>query len=419
MNNIQLYEHQAKALDLTKDLNRVAYYLDMGLGKTFCCSEKIKDLNEKVNLVICQKSKINDWVDHFNKYYDFKVLDLTKKKDYENFLKDDDTYKVGVINYDLVWRKNELSKLKNFTLALDESSLIKNSSAKRTKFISKLQFQNVVLLSGTPVSGKYEELYSQIRLLGWNITKTAYWNTYIDYVNLDYGGFPIKKVIGYKNVDRLKAKLREHGAVFMKTEEVIELPSQSFILINIPTTKHYKKFKKDKVVITEDRELVGDTSLTQLLYLRQLCGQYNPYKLAALKDLLESTDDRIVIFYNFKAECEIIKDLCTKLGKPTSYINGDLRDLDAYENEYNAVTLVQYQAGALGVNLQKSNKIVYYTLPLSSDLYEQSKKRTHRINQDRTCFYYLLICEKSIEVKIKETLDKRKDFTDELFKECD
>ena len=205
----------------------------------------------------------------------------------------------------------------------------------------------------------------------------------------------------------------------MKTEEVIELPSQSFILINIPTTKHYKKFKKDKVVITEDRELVGDTSLTQLLYLRQLCGQYNPYKIAALKDLLESTDDRIVIFYNFKAECEIIKDLCTKLGKPTSYINGDLRDLDAYENEYNAVTLVQYQAGALGVNLQKSNKIVYYTLPLSSDLYEQSKKRTHRINQDRTCFYYLLICEKSIEVKIKETLDKRKDFTDELFKECD
>ena len=54
---------------MTKDRNRVAYYLDMGLGKTFVGSEKMKQLENKVNLVICQKSKVNDWIQHFENYY--------------------------------------------------------------------------------------------------------------------------------------------------------------------------------------------------------------------------------------------------------------------------------------------------------------------------------------------------------------
>ena len=57
---MQLFKHQQKALDETRDFNRVAYYLDMGLGKTFVGSEKLKELNSKTNLLICQKSKVDD-----------------------------------------------------------------------------------------------------------------------------------------------------------------------------------------------------------------------------------------------------------------------------------------------------------------------------------------------------------------------
>ena len=53
---MQLYSHQQKALDETRDFNRVAYYLDMGLGKTFVGSEKLKSFGTKQNLLICQKS---------------------------------------------------------------------------------------------------------------------------------------------------------------------------------------------------------------------------------------------------------------------------------------------------------------------------------------------------------------------------
>ena len=58
---MRLYPHQTEALKSTSDKNRVAYYHDMGLGKTFIGGEKLIQLNEKINLVVCQKSKINDW----------------------------------------------------------------------------------------------------------------------------------------------------------------------------------------------------------------------------------------------------------------------------------------------------------------------------------------------------------------------
>ena len=229
----------------------------------------------------------------------------------------------------------------------------------------------------------------------------------------------MKKVTGYKNIDRLKQKLKDHGAIFMKTEEVLELPEQNFINISVPNTSDYRKFKKNRLITIEDNELVGDTSLTRLLYLRQLASQYNKNKLAALKDLLESTNDRVIIFYNFKNEYEKIKDLCIRLERPVSAVNGDLRDLKAYESEYNSVTLVQYQAGAMGLNMQLSNKIIYFSLPLSSELFEQSKKRIHRLGQAKSCFYYYMITEKSIEQDILETLNTRRDFTDKLFEEIE
>ncbi|MBP2654227.1 MAG: hypothetical protein H6Q73_1796 [Firmicutes bacterium] len=390
---IKLYPHQEQSLIQTKNKNRVAYYLDMGLGKTFVASEKAQELN-KPALVVCQKSKIRDWVEHFRQNYN---LSLT------------------VINYDLIWRRPKYLEWTDFTLILDESSLIKNETAKRTKYILGLHPANVILLSGTPTGGKYEKLWSQCRLLGWNISKKLFYDHYIITETIEVGGFPIKKVVGYRNVDRLKHKLRQYGAVFMKTEDVFDLPEQVDIVMPIAVNKEYRRFKRDRYLVFEHVELVGDTSLKQLLYERQLCGQYNKNKIVALKDLIESTNDRMIIFYNFTAEFDIIKTLTDR---PISFINGAGMNLTNYENWSDSITLVQYQAGAMGHNLERGNIIVYFTPPLSSELFEQSKKRIHRIGQTKPCFYYYLVIEKSVEEKILDVLKQRQNFTDALFKEA-
>ena len=423
---VKLFPHQEKALEETKQFNRVGYFLDMGLGKTFVGSEKaMMDLGKNL-LVVCQKSKIDDWFEHFCTYYsdlDYSFLNLTNKGELEYFLemanKPGATLKVvGFINYELIFRRADLLKLQDFTLMLDESSMITNPTAKRTKFIHKLQPDNVILLSGTPTGGKYEKLWSQLRLLGWNITKDLFYRQYVVQEWIEDGsGFKIPHIVGYKNVDRLKMKLKQHGCIFMKTEEVFDLPEKVTVPVMVTNTKEFRYFMRNSIVTLPDgTELIGDTSLNKRLYARQLCGQYSTAKLAAFQSLVESTDDRLIVFYNFNEELFRMKAVVESLEKPISIVNGSVKDLDAYENQSDSVTFVQYQAGSKGLNLQKANKIIYFTLPQGSEDFEQSMKRIHRIGQKNNCFYYLLMVKNSVEEDILETLKMRKDYDDELFK---
>lgn len=423
---MKLYQHQVEGLEKCKDRNRIALYWDMGLGKTFGGSEKMRELGARVNLVICQKSKIQDWKDHFEKYYSHVLrFDVTNKNGLEGFMRVSTLgiVCVGIVNYELAWRRPELLKLRDFTLLLDESSLIQNRKAKQTKFVLKLQAANVILLSGTPTAGKYENLWTQLHLLGWNISENAYNAQFVNWKTQKIGWREPKiirvvdKENPYKNVERLKMKMREYGAQFLKTEECLELPEQTFVEVNVSKPLKYSKFMRDSILEIDGHELVGDTSLTKRLYARQLCGMFSEEKFQAFRELVESTNDRLIVFYNFNLELLKLNLICKELNRPVSVINGGRKDLEAYENESDAVTLVQYQAGAMGLNLQKANKVIYYTLPERSELFEQSKKRIHRIGQENRCFYYVMLCKNTIEENIYATLKMRKDFTDELFRE--
>lgn len=438
MAELHFMPHQERALDRTAAFDRCAYYLDMGLGKTFVGAQKMWELNNTVNLVICQKSKIGDWVEHFTKYYpDYEVFDLTKRMQGIRFrqLTETKSYKpqiVGVINYDLVFRRSYIAHITGFTLMLDESSLIQNETAKRSKFILKLHPESVVLLSGTPTAGKYERLWSQCKLLGWDISKNAFWSSYVDTEWIETGdGFKREVVKGYKHVEHLKKRLAEHGAVFMKTEEVIDLPEQIEQQIYVKATKEYKQFIRNSYLVVKkldanasgwktgiDVELVGDNSLTKMLYARQLCGQYSIEKMEAFRDLIESTSDRLIVFYNFNEELEIMQQMALKKTPNISVLNGKRKDLQAYFLYDDSITFIQYQAGAMGGNFQKANKIVYFSLPLgkgSCDLWEQSKKRIHRIGQEKTCFYYYLLAKGTIEERNLAVLREGKELTDDLF----
>lgn len=412
---MKLFDYQEKALALTSDKDNSAFYYDMGLGKTFIGSERLRLYGERVNIVVCQKSKIKDWCEHFKEHYtDYAVFDLTDKKDMQAFMIYPIYKCIGIINYELAYRREELRKLKDFTMMLDESSMIKNETAKRTKFILSLKPSHTILLSGTPTDGKYEFLYSQLRLLGWKITKTAYYNRYIKTELRSYGGPMFRVVTGYKNVSELKAKLKEYGAVFAKAEEVIKLPEKKFIKEYSTVSSDYKKFMKDRVIKIDDKELTGDSTLSKRLYARMLCSAYSKDKISRLIDLVNSTSDRVIIFYNFNTELEALRKVL--FDRPISIVNGQAKNLKAYENNDNSVTLIQYQAGAMGLNLQKANRIIYFSLPERSELFEQSKARICRIGQEKQCYYHIMMCHKSVEEKIYECLLMRKDYTDELFR---
>lgn len=407
-----LFAYQQAALDRVDGKRRCAFYHDMGLGKTFTGAEKLmSDRSWKRALVVCQKSKVTDWVGHFEAHYDIPVVDLTR----QDVCRDAEA--VMVVNYDLIWRRPQLMGLDDFALMFDESSLLQNATSKRTKAAMKLagRADTLVLLSGTPVDGKYERLWTQLRMLGWRIDEKLFWRQYVESETTMREGFPITKVTGYKNEERLVRKMKELGCDFLKTDDVIDLPDQRFIRIDVPMSEYYREFAKTNVITAFGREFVGDTVFGDLTAKRQLAAAYSPAKIEAFGDLLDGTGKRLVVFYNFDVELEGLTAELEKRCRRYGVLNGKAHDLSPFFGTDDGVALIQYQSGAMGVNLQQADTCVYFSPPLASSLFEQSKKRIHRVGQDKPCTYYELVSKGTVEDKIYDTLAMRRDYTEKLF----
>lgn len=161
---IELLSFQKDVLKALEPFKRCAVYYGLGLGKTYIGSEKLMSYKSTIKLVVCQRSKIDDWVDHMEQHYSNfgGIYNLRNPKERKEFYQlDTKTNAIGVINYDILSRQaKELNRLfaNNMAVAYDESSMIKNPKALRTKAALSLKCDELVLLSGTPVGGKYEEL---------------------------------------------------------------------------------------------------------------------------------------------------------------------------------------------------------------------------------------------------------------------
>ena len=89
---------------------------------------------------------------------------------------------------------------------------------------------------------------------------------------------------------------------------------------------------------------------------------------------------------------ERMKGIVKGMNRPVSIQSGEVKDLGAYNFKSNSVTSFSIRPGQEGGNFQKANKIIYFSLPESWELWEQSQKRIHRMGQERPCFYYWMIC---------------------------
>lgn len=414
------YDFQMDAISKAEEYTSVALYHPMGSGKTYTGAEIMSRYGESTNIIICQKSKVEDWFDHIKTNYpNFEVFNLTDASDFDRFFNSDKP-KVGIINYDIIFLRKKLLTLSDFTLVLDESSVIQNETTKRCKTVMKMKFSHIILLSGTPVGGKYERLWSQMFLVGWGISKKTFYNQFVDFHYADFNGFPQMVVDGYKHTERMKRKMREHGCQFLTQEEVLPfLPDTIEQKIRVKKSKDYDEFNRTSIIDIDGETLVGDHALVRLLRLRQLAGMYSKEKQDAFRDLLESADDRLIVFYNFVDEKNKLIEIAKDYTHHISVIDGATKDRTEFDEHEDSIIFIQYQSGSMGLNLQASNKIIYFSPPQSSELFEQSKKRIHRIGQERPCYYYYLICEDTIEEWIYKTLKERRVLTANLFKEVD
>lgn len=402
------YCYQQEIIFKFDGLNKIGLFLDMGLGKTLIACELFKReiLGNETILIVCKKSIIDNWSKFLFSQYGKESIILNKQNVHEL------EGNVILTNYELLWRRPEIIKVAGINLILDEAQYIKNRNTQIGKFIGKLCYNRIILLSGTPTGGKYDDLYNLFFLLGYEIKYKTFTTQYCVYERIE-GSFR-KKAVAYKNIDRLKDKVKDK-AIFLKTNEVLELPEQTENFIEVNITCFYQEFKKDKITDINGLEFVGDNQSKFMIYKLYLAGAYNIYKNNALKDLLGSTNDRIIIFYNFHVELEKIVEIMLEMDKIFCVLNGEYHNLETFENNENCVLISQYQAGAVGHNFQYCNLMLFYSLPWSYSLYSQAKKRIHRLGQKKGCFYYYLIAKGTIDEDIYYCLKNKNDYDTKIF----
>lgn len=451
---------EAAALNILAKLRQDGFHLleaGMGTGKSImslAIREVVSELKcEVVNTVIlAPKTLLSNWVremeKHLNKAPYYVVWESAVcKSDYfrekmNKLVKEGGTL---LLNVEAFGRDNEYLEgfltplLRRSTfLIIDESSKVKDPGAHRTKYIAKT-FKDVkykLALTGTMNANSPLDVYGQFLVLKpsfWADRGFRTWHLFRSFFAVlveAYGqaGRTFKKVAGYRKLEQLASLINPYITKIRK-EDVLNLPEKVFerisVRLNPEEERAYEDLKKRMMTILTSGEIVAvDQKISLYQKFRQICGGWiepllpvtdKPSKLQALVDLVEDSDERMVIFAVFTHE---IRQIVEALGSKARYYDGSVpvRDrqglVDAFNNGEIQFLVVQPLAGAYGLNLQANcNTIVYYSRPNSPEVMEQSQDRIHRIGQTKTCFYIDLVAEGRIDEKVIEALDAHQDLS--------
>ena len=417
----KLYDYQQKIVDKIVERQdfSVGLFMKMGTGKTvtsLAIFEKLWRANaaDKI-LVVCLKCKIQDWKDEIEKQWG------NWPPEYE------------VINFESIWRPKRAEYYKSFVdsrtmIIIDESHKMKNASSKITKYLLDLynQTKYKLILTGTPQSQQYIDYYPQMKFINSKDFDLPYRQWEKIYVQkelvAEYGPWHYE-IRGYNYTDVLDKAIAEKAYYH---EYLSDYDKPIEIYTDIEHSKTAIKFQKDRVYMDPDKErcddVIADTQISLRTYMRQSCsGFIKQYDIESpkedwLKDFLEITQDRIVIFTNFVREIEKLEELCNKLKRPVSVYYGARKDLTAFKNCENGVAIVNYQSGAVGINdLCISNIGIFYSPPEDNILFQQAKARIDRIGQTKQPLFYYLSTIGSVERAIYKTLQQGKDFDEKIF----
>src|SRR5699024_2064547 len=195
----------------------------------------------------------------------------------------------------------------------------------------------------------------------------------------------------------------------------VELPELNELFIEFKKSSTYKELEKERL-LEINGELIPFDTLPKLNAGRRKYG--NPKEKIQHLEMLIDTDENVLVFYNFNSERDDIRNLLNKNKKKHYEISGHGFDLpDDTSNLKNSVTLVQYQAGGAGIELQYCSIMVMYSPTYSYQDYIQSIGRAYRPGGEGRLTMYKYKVKGTIETQVYQALENKRDFKDSLYKE--
>ena len=424
---MKLFDYQKEAIEKFKE--KPLNLSDVGTGKSYMSvGSYVKSECNKL-LIICLAPKVNDFVEDGDAF-GLKITALNKgtKKNRELLSESNHV----AISFESSWRLTELLKWvgKDTFIIIDESHKVGVSKSKVTKFVMQLskKAKHTYLCTATPVSnGKLENWYSQLYIANvFREPKKEFEQLFVIKQMRQMGSMRFMDIVGYQN-EQLLQQMIDNASVNYKRDKGY-LPQDYVYKTKKPAM--YNKLKKNRIYKDDYDNIVELDNASNLFNrLRQVShgfleGVLKPVSkepFERLEAILEThNNERVVIFYNYKAEYLMLRMVLDKLKRPYGVYNGNLKQLENFKNNENGVVLAQYKSASTGINdFVISNVTVFNSMPLSSTEYLQAKGRTDRHGQEKTPLYYHIIPDTQIEKKIFDTVTNGKDFTNEMIESVD
>jgi SNF2 family DNA or RNA helicase len=451
-----LFAHQQSAFETAMNLfesGRSSGYgllFEMGCGKSLTAISIVGRLflDGKVGrvLVVAPLSILGVWQSEFAKFADFDynlaVLDGAKERkiDTLRFMKTTSgaALQVAVINYESAkCIEKDLMGWAD-SIICDESHKIKSYSAQVSKTMHRLgaRAKYKLLLTGTPVTNKAIDLFSQFKFLNPDVFGNIFhkWRNRYFYM----GGYCNHTPFLKKSMEpELAAKLRSISYRATKLD-CLDLPETVDVVreveLSAAARKIYNELLKQSVAELAGGEVTATNILTKLLRLCQVTGgfvqtdgtertqQVGSEKLKVLEDIIESTTEsgqKIVIIARFVAEIKAICKLLESKNLKFSCIYGETKDrteqVAQFQNDDEVSVFVgQIATAGLGITLTAASTMAFYSLDYNMANFEQAKARIHRVGQKNACTYYYLVAANSVDGKIMKALQSKVDLAKSL-----
>ena len=461
------YAHQLTALEKSWNKENYAYFMEMGTGKTKVLIDNMSMLYDKGKidgaLIIAPKGVIGTWYnqeipthlpDHIDNVSVLWQALITKKQQekLDSLFKLETNLHILIMNVEALSTDKGLKFAGKFLnshkvlMAIDESTTIKNSSAKRTKNILALskyaKYRRI--MTGSPVTKNPLDLYSQCEFLSpWLLNFQSFYafrNRYAEMKTIHARGRSIQVVHKFQNIGELSDKLKDFSYRVLK-EDCLDLPDKIYVKRNITLTseqsKIYKQMKTMALAILNGKQVTSVTVLTQLMRLHQItCGHFTAddgttqlvknNRITELVNVLEEIEGKAIIWANYQHDIsEIKKAIEEKYEEDYAVTYYGLTPQDErqdnirkFQDDPKCRFLIGTPStGGYGITLTAANTVIYYSNGYDLEKRLQSEDRAHRIGQKKAVTYVDLICEDTVDEKIVKALRNKINIASEVLGE--
>ena len=413
---------------------------DMGLGKTIealVFLQSLKEIGEaeKASLLVLPRSLLVNWQREAARFTPTLKVHFHFGAGREDDLSIFEQHDLVLTTYGTLLR--DIDKLRKYPfhyVILDESQAIKNPLAKTSKAARLLRSDHRLVLTGTPVENSTFELWSQFAFLNPGLLGN------LEYFKSEFGN-PIEKQ-GDEQASQFLRKM-VYPFILRRTKSQVapELPPRTERVVYADMEPAQRKFYNKTrdyyramllgVIEEQGMNNARMKVLEGLLRLRQICNHPRLVKddfhgdsskfelLIETLETLQSEGHKALVFSQFVQMLSLVRNEMDLKKIPYVYLDGQTRKrqerVDTFQNDPTIpFFLISLKAGGLGLNLTAADYVIHIDPWWNPAVEMQATDRTHRIGQDKPVFVYKLITRDSVEEKILELQEKKKNLVDQL-----